>query len=64
MLHLTNRNLTDLESLLEGEYLAAKKTGLYANTLLDTALAEGFQKLETAHWERFQALYRLIGGEA
>lgn len=65
MTKLTAKDLEVLSHILTGEEMACKKARVYANTLMDAALAEEMNRISQAHAERFSALYRILeGGQA
>lgn len=62
MTNLTAKDLDVLCHILTGEEIACKKARVYANTLTDAALAQEMERIASAHAERFQTLYSMIGG--
>ena len=64
MTNLTGKDVEVLTHLLTGEEMACKKARIYANTLMDTALAEEMENISRMHAERFSALYAMLGGKA
>ena len=63
MTNLTAKDLDVLTHVLTGEEMACKKAKIYANTLTDAALAQEMERIASAHAERFNALYALLGGQ-
>ncbi len=63
MTNLTAKDLDVLTHLLTGEEIACKKARVYANTLTDQALAQEMEEIADAHAQRFNALYKILGGK-
>lgn len=63
MTNLTAKDLDVLVQVLTGEEMACKKARIFANTLTDVALAGEMEQIASAHEQRFNALYSLIGGK-
>lgn len=64
MNNLTAKDVEVLTHLLTGEEMACKKAKIYANTLMDAALAAEMEGIAQAHAERFAALYAMLGGKS
>ncbi len=63
MTNLTAKDLDVLTHVLTGEEMACKKARIYANTLTDAALAETMNEIAMQHEQRFEALFKLLGGK-
>lgn len=64
MTNLTAKDLDVLSQVLTAEEMACKKARIYAHTLTDAALAQEMERIASAHAERFNALFTLIGGKS
>ncbi len=63
MTNLTAKDLDVLVHVLTGEEMACKKARIYANTLIDAALAGEMEAIAAQHEQRFTALCAILGGK-
>lgn len=64
MTNLTAKDLDVLSHVLTAEEMACKKARIYSQTLTDPALAEEMERIASAHAQRFNSLFSILGGKS